>query len=427
MSTVICSFLFICFFLQAGAFVADNSGKRTKMIWFGSSLFNLILLTVFAEGMRKLVLGRALSVSERAVINIPAVFLGLYIVAAGLAAGRVYYRKCRENKTEITPDTIREAADTLPMGLCFFDENGQIQLMNKRMDTLGHKLRGKVIINGEDFWNFLEEGSVVPGCKCLSRKKPMIFQLPDNTVWQFDREEIQAGKKKITQVTASERTTLYQLLKRQEEENRELESVNKRLEAYTQKVEELTRIRQRLDMKVHIHDMFGRTLLETRYYLADKKTEPSELLKKWEHIILLLKQQNEEIQEDAFVYLKKAAASAGIMLQITGEIPRNRNIQELFLETGAEAMTNAVRHGKATRLWIETGMEKGGLFFRCSNDGIIPHGEITARGGLSALRQKTELMGGTMKITNSTVFSLKIWLPYTEEGKVNDTCIDCGR
>ena len=45
----------------------------------------------------------------------------------------------------------------------------------------------------------------------------MIFQMADQTVWQFDREEIYVRKKKMIQVTASERTMLYQLLKRQEE------------------------------------------------------------------------------------------------------------------------------------------------------------------------------------------------------------------
>lgn len=62
-------------------------------------------------------------------------------------------------------------------------------------------------------------------------------------------------------------------------------------------------------------------------------------------------------------------------------------------------MTNAVRHGKADNLWIETGTEKGEIYFICSNDGVIPQKKITEGGGLSTLRQKTELAGGSMKIT----------------------------
>lgn len=99
----------------------------------------------------------------------------------------------------------------------------------------------------------------------------------------------------------------------------------------------------------------------------------------------------------------------------------------MFLAAGAEALTNAVRHGKADNLWIETGTEKGEIYFICSNDGVIPQKKITEGGGLSTLRQKTELAGGSMKITAENVFSLKIRLPKAGEGRENDTCIDCGR
>ena len=80
-------------------------------------------------------------------------------------------------------------------------------------------------------------------------------------------------------------------------------------------------------------------------------------------------------------------------------------------------MTNAVRHGKAGNLWIETGTEKGEIYFICSNDGVIPQKKITEGGGLSTLRQKTELAGGSMKITAENVFSLKIRLPKAGEGE----------
>ena len=105
--------------------------------------------------------------------------------------------------------------------------------------------------------------------------------------------------------------------------------------------------------------------METRYFLSSKtvKDKTDELLKKWHHIISLLQQETKEEQEDALYYLKNAAASAGIKLKVTGKIPDDRSIQELFLAAGAEALTNAVRHGKADNLWIETGTEKGEIIF----------------------------------------------------------------
>ena len=429
MSAMICSLLFLCFFLQANAFLKEKSRREVRTGLLVSSLLNLGLLIIFAAGVQKLADKSTTSAIENVVLGIPKIYIFLYIAMASVVAGKVYYRQICRSKTEITNNTIREAADTLPMGLCFYDTNGQIQLINKRMNQLGHKLRGKAIVNGEDFWEFLEEGSLVPGCKRLSRKSPMIFQMADQTVWQFDRKEIYVRKKKMIQVTASERTMLYQLLKRQEEENEELKSVNKRLEVYAQRVEELTRARQRLDTKVRIHDTFGQILMETRYFLSSKtvKDKTDELLKKWHHIISLLQQETKEEQEDALYYLKNAAASAGIKLKVTGKIPDDRSIQELFLAAGAEALTNAVRHGKADNLWIETGTEKGEIYFICSNDGVIPQKKITEGGGLSTLRQKTELAGGSMKITAENVFSLKIRLPKAGEGRENDTCIDCGR
>ena len=70
-----------------------------------------------------------------------------------------------------------------------------------------------------------------------------------------------------------------------------------------------------------------------------------------------------------------------------------------------EAITNAVRHGKATRIDIEAGRDADGAWFCIQNNGEAG-GDYTEGFGLSSMRKRLEDMGGSLKIETGQGFKL---------------------
>ena len=70
-----------------------------------------------------------------------------------------------------------------------------------------------------------------------------------------------------------------------------------------------------------------------------------------------------------------------------------------------EAITNAARHGKATRIDIEAGLNDDGAWFCIQNNGEAG-GDYTEGFGLSSMRKRLEDMGGSLKIEPGLGFKL---------------------
>ena len=89
----------------------------------------------------------------------------------------------------------------------------------------------------------------------------------------------------------------------------------------------------------------------------------------------------------------------------------NEEIQKLFVQAAAEALTNAISHAQARTLYIDLNEDNHNFSVRFRNDGRLPANEITEGGGLGSLRKKIESEGGTMCLNSSPEFSLSITVP----------------
>ncbi len=69
-----------------------------------------------------------------------------------------------------------------------------------------------------------------------------------------------------------------------------------------------------------------------------------------------------------------------------------------------ECITNAARHGKATRIEVEAGRDAGFIWFRIADNGL--GGNFTEGFGLGSMRRRLEEMGGNLEIDSGQGFSL---------------------
>lgn len=317
----------------------------------------------------------------------------------------IVVKEWRFERNSITRSSVKESLDWLNTGLCFAYKNGMVMLINHRMNNLSHTIFGRDLQNANGFWENLSNGEMQSGVTRLSMGANPSLRLPDKTVWTFSLEVIDG----ITQLTAAETTRLNKLTEELKEKNAELTVMNERLRKYGENVDKLTREKERLETKVRIHRELGQALLSTRRYLQSESDNPYELLNMLKRNIAMLRMESEIPKNDEPLdILMKAAHSAGIKVEIAGQMPKQKDANMLFFDAATEALTNAVRHADAKTLRIAFSEDNTSYSVCFTNDGNQPQNEIVEGGGLGSIRQKTEQIGGTMEVLNQPKFVLRL-------------------
>ena len=366
------------------------------------------MLILFAAQVKSAHPAWRLTPMIESVTALPIILPILLLLAVIATLLTIVIKERNFEKNAITRSSVKESLDYLNTGLCFAYKNGMVMLINHRMNDLSHTIFGRDLQNANAFWESLKDGETQAGVMRLSMGANPSFRLPDQTVWTFARETIDG----ITQLTAAETTRLNKLTEELKEKNAELSVMNERLRKYGENVNELTREKERLETKVRIHRELGHALLMTRGYLQSENGNSKELLNTLKRTIAMLRLQSESPKNDEPLdMLMKAAHSAGMEVRITGQMPKEEDANRLFFEAATEALTNAVRHADAKTLCIAFSEDDSSCSVCFMNDGNQPQNEIVEGGGLGALRQKTEQIGGTMGVSCKTGFFLKLTIP----------------
>lgn len=378
---------------------------------------NLTLLAMVCSGML-MILYTAEARSNLRSLELPAVSdwlcrQPLLLPVAVILTALVFYLvvvtdEWRYRKNTITRSSIKEGIDKISSGLCFYQKGGRVILVNRRMNDLCFQIVGRDLQNGELFWQLLSSGEVQPGVQRLQSGSQPIFRLADGTVWTFAHEELEG----ICQLSAADTTQIQAITEELKQKNTELEALNLRLRKYGENVDELTRSRERLETKSRIHGELGQALLSSRRYLLSEEEDQEVPLDLWRSNIAMLRMEaGYDHNEAPMEMLARVAASTGISTQITGTLPDNGDVQKLFVQAAAEALTNAISHAQAKTLYIDLAEENRYYAVRFRNDGLTPPANITEGGGLGSLRKKIEGEGGTMCVTGTPAFELFITVP----------------
>lgn len=383
--------------------------------------FSILLLSFLSEGASRKTNDEPLDILTNHVMGLPVFLLGFYIIFTLAYTVWILVHVYRHKSSMITVSSIREGADSLPMGLCFSKPSGQPFLVNRKMEELSHSLCGTALQNAEQFWETVSLGDLTSRAQRCQIANGFVVILPNESVWSFERQVIHVGNEDVTQLTATDTTDLYLLRAKLNRQNDALQRVNTRLILYGQNVEVLTKSRERLAVKIQIHDSIGQNLMRTRYYLTQELDSSQidnmeDILQKWNHTVAFLKgEASMEKHSNALDHLVEAGKSAGVDVMIEGELPSDSDLTELIAAAGAEALTNAVRHAGATRLMLHVSCTSTSCTAVFSNDGRVPGPVFREGGGLQGLRRRIEDRKGTMSIRVEPEFILTISLPV--EGK----------
>ena len=313
-------------------------------------------------------------------------------------------------------DRIKESFDNLPIAVCFFDKNGVVRLINRRMLAIANRLRKGGIQSLAEMQSVLQAPPA--NVRCLDMRL-RIYRFPDGKALRFAQEQIttKAGVR-YTQITAADVTELIRKQNQLKAENAKLEEANERLRLLFAQIPEIIREEETLAMKLRVHDDIGHSILAARRVLlqhADQK-EIRANAALWEQSISVLYRSSQiTAQSEPLEAAKKRAEELGVRVLLTGDEPQTQRIRALSALAICECAANCVRHADGTELYVRFWRKPGCTEVALTNNGAAPKEKITEGGGLSMLRQRIKKADGKMEVQSIPRFKLILSLPEQEE------------
>lgn len=224
-----------------------------------------------------------------------------------------------------------------------------------------------------------------------------------------------------------------------ESARRHLEQVNAELLATRRLLEESARAGERLKLSRELHDVAGHTLTALKLNLAGLARDPTlaareelrtaatladELLGQIRQVVSALRDHDGMDLGAALDALARPLPGTRIAVQVedglrVDDLPR----AEALLRCAQEAITNAVRHGRAS--WIEIALSRsaGALLLRVENNGATP-ARIVEGNGLTGMRERLHALGGSLELAPTPPRGLRLLVRLPEARDI--AAIDSG-
>lgn len=371
-------------------------------------LINTFFCVIFAIEARGQKFSRQLPEFITNICKRPIFICILILILSICYIAFIYISDLRFRKNNLSQTSIKESLDKLPTGLCFYYENGKIVLVNSTMNNLCHKIIGKDLQNAKLFWEMLEKGNVLPEIKQIEKENQQSYRLLDGKVWTFSKTKLN----EMMQIVAIESTELSDINQELKQSITELSNINARLREYGDQVDDLTRTRERIDIKAGIHRELGQALLLTKKYILDNSNNSDALIYIWKKNIEMLTNESYLSNDETLLSeLLESARNSGVTIKITGELPKNKKQYNLCIIAAIECLVNGVRHADANTIYITIKENKNEIFITYENDGKLPNSDIIEGGGLSSLRYRANRLGGKLTVEAKPRYSLTIILP----------------
>ena len=380
-------------------------------------LFSIVILFLLNTGLYVVMQldSRITGATQGLHLHIPYGVLLLFVLAS---LGYSVWLLIDETKGRkfINRNSIKEAFDNLPSGVCFFNADGFPVLCNLAMQRFSFHVSGKDVqfITELEDW-FTDDFVPLDGVHRINRT----FILPDGNAWHLKKRSfVHESGNSYTQYIAVNVTELYQRREEVLRENEQLKKVQSDLQKLSANVVAVTREEEILNTKMRVHDEMGRCLVAAQKYLKEGNTEsiPDSIATSWQRAVSMIKYSNETPdEEDMLLQIRKTCEFVKLGFVQTGELPKSEKIAYILTCAVRECVTNAVRYADATELYANFAETKTEASVTITNNGRPPESTITEGGGLSSLRHRVERAGGQMRVESFPIFRLTVTVPKGKE------------
>lgn len=323
----------------------------------------------------------------------------------------------RELDTQISSISVKEAIDTLHTGLLFFRPEGEILLCNLRMDILARQLTGRSLQNGREFQRLLERGELHVGCAREALGGQQVFRLPDASVWSMSAHDIPMGRRSFVLVTADDVTAQWDAVTLLARQNEALEKRGQELRHTIEHLQAICEAEEIVRSKGRVHDLLGQRIsLLLRALRDDQQPDETLLMEFVRTLPTALREDRTPNPAHRLEMLRETFQGMDVSVEIQGELPEHAAVAETFAEIAVECVTNAVRHGYATRIQFHF-FQNDSWRMTVTDNGIPPAGPIREGGGIGGMRYRINRLGGTLELYIVPRFRIEIAVPKEAERK----------
>ena len=400
--------LILSLFLQLTAYGRQRD-KWKRYLHLSVFLFLLILLSVLADASSQINEG----LQYKTWLPLPMWLLWCITFAADFLMIWDIAGLCRLRRQALGRDSIKQALDMLPSGICYFAPSGRVKLCNRQMDSLFHTISQGDLQTLAELQDALSDCDACSGVIRLSWER-QTYLFPDGKVWRYRQSEVKASDgATYTEAVFSDITELYNKNLELKAQIKQLNAISRELKWLSDNALILTREKEVLSAKTKLHDDMGAGLIAIRHILHHNRTEEeANAMDLFRQAVSAIKYDNAyprgRSELDRFLH---DAEAIGIKVNLSGDLPEQEELRHVMILAMRECLTNSVRHAGATTIHITAEKKGDSVSVKITNDGRSPETEVVPKGGLHNLYRHIIDFGGTMEIQSKPSFALTVVLP----------------
>ena len=400
--------LILSLFLQLTAYGRQRD-KWKRYLHLSVFLFLLILLSVLADASSQINEG----LQYKTWLPLPMWLLWCITFAADFLMIWDIAGLCRLRRQALGRDSIKQALDMLPSGICYFAPSGRVKLCNRQMNSLFHTISQGDLQTLAELQDALSDCDACSGVIRLSWER-QTYLFPDGKAWRYRQSEVKASDgATYTEAVFSDITELYNKNLELKAQIKQLNAISRELKWLSDNALILTREKEVLSAKTKLHDDMGAGLIAIRHILHHNRTEEeANAMDLFRQAVSAIKYDNAyprgRSELDRFLHDAKAI---GIKVNLSGDLPEQEALRHVMILAMRECLTNSVRHAGATTIHITAEKKGDSVSVKITNDGRSPEAEVVPKGGLHNLYRHIIDFGGTMEIQSKPSFALTVVLP----------------
>jgi len=427
--TLLCH-IFICSLLHGQSaqsytlgIITDTGYEVSRIIIYIMIVLLSLSVVIINRNYKSLFIIAVASLTLPIIENLAGnIFVYLYIAEIISLLARSMFtglERYGENSKNLSSLSVKNAIDSMNTGIMFCEQDGFILLSNEQMQRLMFTITNKIQRNGRIFFSLLTLGDIQPGCRITWFEGKNVCLLPDNSAWIFNMTELWIKRKKYIQLTATDISERWKLTAELQPQNEELMKRQKELSAAIADLHILSREKETQRAKMRVHDILGGRLTILLRTIQSEREPDYKLLRSLSQGLIdeLKSAESLPSPQDELDILKQTFKSIGVDIIFSGKLPDDKEKGSLFADISREAVTNAVRHGLATQVYIHTDNADGDYHLRITDNGHPPLDTIKEGVGLNGMKKKVEPFRGTVTVNISPRFILTVYLPG---GETND-------
>ena len=400
--------LILSLFLQLTAYGRQRD-KWKRYLHLSVFLFLFILLAVLADASSQINEG----LQYKTWLPLPMWLLWCITFAADFLMIWDIAGLCRLRRQALGRDSIKQALDMLPSGICYFAPSGRVKLCNRQMDSLFHTISQGALQTLAELQDALSDCDACSGVIRLSWER-QTYLFPDGKAWRYRQSEVKASDGvTYTEAVFSDITELYNKNLELKAQIKQLNAISRELKWLSDNALILTREKEVLSAKTKLHDDMGAGLIAIRHILHHNRTEEeANAMDLFRQAVSTIKYDNAyprgRSELDRFLH---DAEAIGIKVNLSGDLPEQEELRRVMILAMRECLTNSVRHAGATTIPITVKKKGDSVSVKITNDGRSPESEVVPKGGLHNLYRHIIDFGGTMEIQSKPSFALTVVLP----------------